>query len=122
MASGNVFAHGRLHGAGIFITRIARTLAERRTIESRVREVIVVPHVFAVPLRGSIQCRARLERSAAVLRAVVVDNEEERLLFQVEPRGLSPRTFAAIAGAIGTGFTIVAREIAANGTTAAARR
>ena len=59
----------------------------RRSIQPIVREVILVTHVLTMPLSGAVERRAP-STPEPVLRAVLVDDVEERQLLVIEPRRL----------------------------------
>lgn len=84
------------------------------------REIILVAHVFAMPLSRTIERDTRFQRAQAIVRPMLIDEPDESHFFGIEARGLGARTFSTIASAIHARFAHFTREIAANRTTTAA--
>ena len=54
------------------------------------REIILIPHVFAMALSGAIERDARFERSEAIARSMLIDERNEGHFFRIQARGLGP--------------------------------
>lgn len=53
------------------------------------REIILIAHVLAMPLRRSIQRDARLERAETIVCTMLVDQHDKRHFFGIKTRRLS---------------------------------
>lgn len=78
------------------------------------REIILIAHVLAMPLRRPIQRDARLQRAQTIVRAVLIDEHDKRHFFGIKTGRLSARALATITSAIHTRFVHLANKIAAH--------